>query len=295
LEKMKVDLGGGASSDDDTTDPNRDAFGQKSLEYNRLAKELREETSRLAEMRSRVPDGRSKETIELASANDKKLKQCAKLWEDMKTQVIKDAKKKKVDEKELTRRKELVTAYADEIKQLSEGNLHTRAAPTSENQKRLDSARQERLKQRQAKAEKRAKDRRSKAEAKGEKYDENQIDADDIEMKEQQPQSAQVQAFQEEAQDAIREQDELLDQVLHGMKELKDMAINIGVGLDTGAKLADELGTVVDNANAKLKKSNDRLEAILEESGGMTRWCPMLICMILLLALLGYMYNMLTS
>jgi len=254
LEKMKVQLGGGNETSDDTADSNRDAFGQKSIEYNRLAKELRDETQRLAEMRSRSADGRTKETIELASANDKKLKQCAKLWDDMKNQVIKDAKKKKIDEKELTRRKELVTVYADEIKQLSEGNLHTKAAPTSENQKRLESARAERLKNRQTKQEKRAKDRRAKAEAKGEKYDENAVDVDDLEMKEMQPQSAQVQAFADEAQAAIVEQDELLDQVLHGMKELKDMAINIGVGLDTGAKLADELGTAVDNANAKLKK-----------------------------------------
>lgn len=43
---------------------------------------------------------------------------------------------------------------------------------------------------------------------------------------------------------------------------------------------------------SNFKAANKRLKTILEESGGMERWCPVIICLVVLLALIGYMFTL---
>jgi len=85
----------------------------------------------------------------------------------------------------------------------------------------------------------------------------------------------------------------MLDEILRGMTELKDIATTMSIEIKTTTELANQVGEAMDNTIANFKSSNQRLKEILEESGGLTRWCPMLICVILLIALVGYMFNML--
>lgn len=39
------------------------------------------------------------------------------------------------------------------------------------------------------------------------------------------------------------------------------------------------------------KSANQRMKSILEESGGMSRWCPILILLIFIIGLIGYLLH----
>jgi len=105
--------------------------------------------------------------------------------------------------------------------------------------------------------------------------------------------SPEDQKFFQQVEEAKQEQDAMLDEILKGMTELKDIATTMSIEIKTTTELANQVGDAMDNTIANFKTSNQRLKEILEESGGLTRWCPMLICVILLIALVGYMFNML--
>jgi len=105
--------------------------------------------------------------------------------------------------------------------------------------------------------------------------------------------SPEDQKFFQQVEEAKQEQDAMLDEILRGMTELKDIATTMSIEIKTTTELANQVGDAMDNTIANFKTSNQRLKEILEESGGLTRWCPMLICVILLIALVGYMFNML--
>lgn len=83
----------------------------------------------------------------------------------------------------------------------------------------------------------------------------------------------------------------MLDDILKGVNELHDIAKAIKTQIDIGSAMMDDLGNKLDKTNETLKKSNARLQEILEESGGVTRWCPMIICVIILLACVGFLYS----
>lgn len=52
-----------------------------------------------------------------------------------------------------------------------------------------------------------------------------------------------------------------------------------------------EVDEKMDTTIREYKTANERLADILEQSGGLSRWCPMVICLIILLALIGYIVN----
>lgn len=52
--------------------------------------------------------------------------------------------------------------------------------------------------------------------------------------------------------------------------------------------MLEQVDSKMDETIGQFKASNRRLKTLLEESGGMSRWCPILICCVFLLALVGY-------
>jgi len=138
--------------------------------------------------------------------------------------------------------------------------------------------------QREERRKKRDKRRR------GRKGEEKDDELDDF--KDTQPMSAQVQAFMEEKDQAIKEQDLILTEINKGLDDLLHMAEDINKTLKVQDAMLDELGQKIDNNIEAFKTANLKLKHLLKESGGLSRWCPMLICLIILLALLGYIYSM---
>jgi hypothetical protein len=57
----------------------------------------------------------------------------------------------------------------------------------------------------------------------------------------------------------------MLDDILKGVNELHDIAKTIKTQIDIGSAMADELDKKMDNTIASFKKSNARLQEILEE------------------------------
>jgi len=278
---------------------NLDAFSRKKIELNKILRGLGEDVKRLNDLRAAAPDGRDATTIKLYSDNSAKLKQAGELWKSMKELLIVDEKKKKLTEADLHDRKKMMNILASEIQELVNKNAHVKAVKESDEAKTLRTRREE---QRKARREKRQKKKRGAGASEDgadngtDKGDTGTL-ADDLPdddgggQPSAPPTEAETQFFAQVEQERVR-QDEMLDEIMKGMDELKVIAEDMNTSIKATAQLADEVGTSMNKVIDKFKSSNARLKEILEESGGLSRWCPMLICVILLVALVGYMFNM---
>lgn len=85
----------------------------------------------------------------------------------------------------------------------------------------------------------------------------------------------------------------MLDEILKGVTELGQIAKDINTQIAISNAMTDELDKKMDKTIEQFKFSNARLQELLEETGGTSRWCPVIICFILLLGLVGYMWNVL--
>jgi len=280
---------------------NLDAFSRKKIELNKILRSLTEDVKRLNDLRAAAPDGRDATTIKLYSENSAKLKAAGDLWKGMKELLIVDEKKKKMTEAELHDRKKMMNILASEIQELVNKNAHVKAVKESDETKTLRTRREE---QRKARREKRQKKKRGAAEdggddggGKGGDKDSTLVDdiPDDDDAAGGQasapPTEAETQFFAQVEQERVR-QDEMLDEIMKGMDELKVIAEDMNTSIKATAQLADEVGQSMNKVIDKFKTSNARLKEILEESGGLSRWCPMLICIVILVALVGYMFQM---
>lgn len=84
-------------------------------------------------------------------------------------------------------------------------------------------------------------------------------------------------------------QDELLDEILQGMTELKELGEDMNKHLKLQSEKLAEVDAKMDETIEEFKTANAGLQELLDKSGGLTRWCPMIMCLILLLALVGYL------
>ena len=107
-----------------------------------------------------------------------------------------------------------------------------------------------------------------------------------------------------------------MDVISQGLDDLQELAIDMNKELDTQKVLLEETDIQMDKTKDKFQQANVQLKDILDRSGaclsflflhmsnqdlvdclmllslgGMTRWCPFMVCMIFLLALVGYMVN----
>jgi hypothetical protein len=272
-------------------DPNLDDFGRLKLNLTKLCAEVRGDVDRLNEMRSNAPDGRDLNSIKLANDNFKSLKKAGEMWKELREMVIRQQKDKKADEKQITDRQRIVTNFAEEIKELGNKNSAVKMEKTSV-QKDTENRKAERAKRNRdaARAAKAKKERKRRGDTGDAGDDDKGGDGgDDIEMRPTGPASAEEQQFMQEYQQNLDVQNQMLDEILKGVNELHELAKALGVSINVGAAMIDELDTKMTKTIETFKSSNKRLQEILDESGGMSRWCPMLICFIILFALVMYM------
>lgn len=99
--------------------------------------------------------------------------------------------------------------------------------------------------------------------------------------------------FIQEHAKARENQDQLLDEIHRGVVELQQLANDIKVSIDVSSKIIkEELEPKLDNTIQHFKTTNKQLSEILESTGGVSRWCPFLICFIILICLIGYVISL---
>eukprot|EP00483_Globobulimina_turgida_P012265 UN12287 len=85
--------------------------------------------------------------------------------------------------------------------------------------------------------------------------------------------------------------DAKLDQIQHGVIVLGKIAQDINHELDAQEVMLGELDEKMDHVTDKIEHRNEEIQKLLESSGGATRWCPVLILCVILMACMGYIYN----
>lgn len=256
---------------------------QKHLLDHKL-KEAREGVDKLDEIKRTLKEGeRDKDVIALLNSNQKLIKECTGMWSQLKQHMINDEKKrrKKLGDDVIEKRSKLTQNIGKEIVELGNRNRRVRGNDKLEDLEKTTAAAKASTKTQQ---KKKARREARKNRKKGKDVDD---DAEPIEMDEQ------TQAFIEMKDEAFAEQDQILDEISAGLDELMEIAQDANKELTVQKAMMDSLEKKIDDKNQALLSSNQKLKDMLEETNGLTRWCPMMICIVLLLALVGYIFQML--
>ena len=104
--------------------------------------------------------------------------------------------------------------------------------------------------------------------------------------------SQQELVFEKQVEINIKEQDQLLDEINTGLTDLQQLATDANKQLTVQKSMFETFENKMDITVQKLKSSNRRLQEMLDENGGCSRFCPMILCLIILLSLIGYMFHM---
>jgi len=256
-----------------------------------LRKDLQDYQERAKSQKEETKDAVS---IKLQQKMHNELKQVMSSWEQLKELLVKDEKKKgskRLPDGELASRRKALQVLGEEIKDLTPKISGGFIARTEEERQMA-----ERVEKRKAEREAKLKGkRRAPRDKKGKKGKEGKdgVREEDEEYKfDSVPATQEEQLFYDKVEANIAEQDEILDQINKGLDELKDIASSINKELEVQAAMIEEVGSKIDAANNKLRTANGRLQDILEQSGGVSRWCPILICLCLLLGLVGYILHL---
>jgi len=252
---------------------NLDAYGATKRDLQNFLKELEEG---IAE-RDKVLEefGRCQKAIELRTANDKLLETCKSKYKELQGIYEKEASKKKpkYTPEDLESMGNLVKLFGDEIEDLE--NAHNKRGKEKKQTFARD-LKDQRMADRDAKV----------AEAKRE--------GREIEPEQAQPISAQTQAFMERKAEHDLQFGKAQDEILDGVKRLRNIADGMNNELDAQDLMINDIEKQMDKVNDKFKVSNKQLKALVRETGGTSRWCVLLFLFVILIALVGYMFNLFT-
>jgi len=274
-----------------------DKFQKKKRELNLALKRLRDDSAKLSELRKAKGDERDKNVIGLMAENNKVIQSCGEMWKELK-QILQDDTRnpkmaKTLGEKELNNRNRTIqllgqeicdlTALSNRVKDSGPKNIDELTTATNKIESKKDAGRKERTDRLNKRKERRGGGKTGKGGA---------MELDDGDIRDVTPASAQEQKFMDQVQVNVGEQDEMLDEIAKGLDELKELSLDMNKQLTLQNTMITEVGDEMDKTIEKFKTANGKLKDILDDNGGMTRWCPMIICLCLLLALAGYLFNM---
>ena len=95
--------------------------------------------------------------------------------------------------------------------------------------------------------------------------------------------------FFQEVEEKNKRMDIIIDQINDGLDQIKQQAIDINVSLKQSEEIIEELDGKMDKTDGKMSNTNKRLKNLLTGNGrGTAFWCPIIICLILLLSVIGY-------
>ena len=72
----------------------------------------------------------------------------------------------------------------------------------------------------------------------------------------------------------------MLDELERGVAELGDMAATMRGQIEVGMAVYHGFATKLETVTPRLRGANRALDEIIDESGGASRWCPILVCLI---------------
>ena len=277
--------------------------------YRQLSGELaglRGAVERLNALRKNLPWGQSRSipTIRLESENVERLKgasdQFAVLKELQQKDENKEASRRRnpliprrspesqaAKDTQLAERRKLLILLGDEMKQLTRENAKSsvqgQGAEIDAQENKVLAERLERMRE-----EKQDEKRLSRQQRRDQSRHRALSQAIGVEMANIPEPSAQEVEFEKTVAKNIEAENELLQAISQGLDELKDLANEAGKHLAVQEEMLQKVDEKMDDVNRQFKSANRRLKTLLEESGGCTRWCPMLVCAVVLLALLGY-------
>mmetsp|Transcript_20962 Transcript_20962/g.29528 ORF Transcript_20962/g.29528 Transcript_20962/m.29528 type:complete len:309 (+) Transcript_20962:45-971(+) len=269
-----------------------DRFHKKKHELNMVLKKVRDDANRLQEYKRKNGERRDEFVVRIINENTLALKNAKTVWDQLKHLLEEDSKKRgqKLGQKELEDREKTLRLFGEELINLNKQFERVKGAgPNSVHD--MEGRTDRTQKKRQERAEKKGRKRKERRGKKGEGYSEFN-DADFSQGKEM---TAQEQQFMDQVAVNQNEQNEMLDDISKGLVELKEMSLDIKKKLEMQEAIIDEVETEMDSTIAQLKTANSRMKDILDSQGGMTRWCPILCCLCLLLAILGYVFNLVPS
>lgn len=290
-----------------------DPFQKKKRELNLLLREVREGIVKLEGMNKELGSARDATSIRVLTSNQQRITEACNVWKELKNIIITAEKKggkiqrgKVLTPEEISFCKSQAALLQHEIQDLSLRNarvkpVHTAGdlaiqarlkanAETAERAK-IDKARQAR--------EARNSDRRNRR---------NRRDGDSSEMEGltngagidglsepvyvAREHSAEEQLFYDQVQANKEEQDEMMIELAKGLDELKDLGEGMNKNLELQNEMAASLTIKMEQGNLKVAQADKQLKEVLAQSGGCVRWCPLLVCTVLLLALVGYIMNL---
>jgi len=79
------------------------------------------------------------------------------------------------------------------------------------------------------------------------------------------------------------------------VKQLGQIAGDINQELDKQSYMLDEVDQKMGMLTKKIESRNQQMQKILDATGGAQRWCPIIILLVIFLALMGYVYNLVTK
>ena len=86
--------------------------------------------------------------------------------------------------------------------------------------------------------------------------------------------------------------DQNLDAISRGLEEVMEMGKEMNTQLDIQDVMLNDLENTIDKGTGELRSINSRLKKSLADIRGGDRVCMDMICLVLMLAIGGYLYNM---
>jgi len=228
------------------------------------------------------------------------LDQVKVLLHKMKLHIESESKSVNVDYMLLTEKKQLFKVFFDEMNQCIGHNSHT----TVRNFHRVHSRALESTSDLQKRVQER-KSRRDRRRQKNKSVTNNEagpvdIEIADIRVQEQdhensagiptEPQT--ILKFAQEVDRNRQQENDMLDGILIGMNELYDISSNLNRDINVSSQIIQQVDSKMDRAIVTTKTANIRMKEMIEQHGGVTRWCPLMLCTVILLALLGAIWTL---
>lgn len=289
LRKMKTELlPDDAEDEQNVSMKNMDDFQKQKHLLNRKLAGLTQNISELNELKKKRGGVRDAQIIGMQNDNMKDLQEAEKYWVALKNAFEKNVKKGKLEQKELEARKKFVELYGKELAKLFELNSNVKRLPNQD----ATSQAIERNRSRAAERAKRRADRTQKRSATRKAATGNET-ADDDDDEQKVPVSSQEQQFYMEVEEKNKKMDALLDVISTGLKDIQEMAIDIGQNLEKQNEMLKEVDEKMDLTVENYVTANQRLKNLIDENtGGVERWCPIIILVVVLLAIVGYILTL---
>lgn len=279
---------------------NLDKFQNKKHELNKHLKNLREGINRLVELRksAKDPNARDGIMIKLSHENTAGLTKASTLFAELRKLLDADFKKraKKLGEKVLSDRKKQVELLGTEIKTLVAMNsthLSADDVDLTANPAAGDGRNRSRTQRKREERKARQENRKARRAGRGKKGGVNIHE--DVEFKDANPMSQQEQQFMDQVAANQEEQNEILDEIGKTMDELHELSLDMNKQLTLQSDLIHEVDNKMDTVMDKMSSANMQMKKMLDENGGMTRWCPLLCFFTLILGLVGYIFNVIPT